>query len=127
HRMVRESQPTAEEQRTGNEDNRGKLAAHNTSRHAMRKCWQRTTVRHCRQCDEQVSLLWANPAGDWYSGCFCNSVMIKAANLETWSRNEWKDGVQIDRLNDLEILVVETLNSFYEITVICGKDGDILV
>ena len=33
----------------------------------------------------------------------------------------------MDRLNDLEQLVVKTQNSTYEITVISGKDGDILV
>jgi len=49
------------------------------------------------------------------------------ANLETWSNQEWKDGVQVDRLDDLDTLVVRTQNSTYEITVISGKDGDILV
>ena len=53
--------------------------------------------------------------------------MMKAANLETWSRHEWKDGVQIESFDDLETLVIETRNSTYEITVICGRDGDILV
>jgi len=53
--------------------------------------------------------------------------MIRAVNLETWSQREWKDGVQIDELNDLETLVVKTRNSAYEITVISGRDGEILV
>ncbi len=52
---------------------------------------------------------------------------MRAVNLETWSRREWNDGVQIQDLNDLETLVVKTRNSIYEITVICGRDGDILV
>lgn len=55
-----------------------------------------------------------------------NSVS-RAANLETWARHEWKEGVQIDRLNDFETLLVTTRNSTYEITVICGRDRDILV
>jgi hypothetical protein len=50
-----------------------------------------------------------------------------AANLETWSNSEWKGGFQIDCLGDLETLLVQTQNSTYEITVICGKDGDVLV
>ena len=50
-----------------------------------------------------------------------------AATLEAWSQREWTDGVQIDRLEDLETLIVETQNSTYEITIICGRDGDILV
>jgi hypothetical protein len=52
---------------------------------------------------------------------------MKAANLETWSRHVWKDGLQIDQMDDLETLVITTRNSTYEITVICGRDGDILV
>ena len=30
-------------------------------------------------------------------------------------------------MTDLETLVIKTANSTYEITIICGKDGDILV
>jgi hypothetical protein len=52
---------------------------------------------------------------------------MKAVNLETWSRREWTDGVQIEDLNDLETLVIKTRNNIYEITVICGRDGEILV
>ena len=50
-----------------------------------------------------------------------------AANLETWSNAEWKDGIQIDRMNDLETIVVRTRNSTYEITIIDGGDGDVVV
>jgi hypothetical protein len=53
--------------------------------------------------------------------------MIRAANLETWSQHQWDGGVQIDQLNDLETLLIKTRNNVYEITVICGRDGDILV
>jgi hypothetical protein len=50
-----------------------------------------------------------------------------AANLETWLSRAWTDGLQIDQLDDLENLVVQTVNSTYEITVICGRTGEILV
>jgi len=50
-----------------------------------------------------------------------------AANLETWSSRAWTDGVQIDQLDDLENLVVQTMNSTYEITIICGRTGEVLV
>lgn len=50
-----------------------------------------------------------------------------SANLETWSSTKWEEGVQIDHLNDLDTLVVKTQNSTYEITIISGRDGDILV
>jgi len=51
----------------------------------------------------------------------------RSANLETWSRHDWKDGLQIESLTDLETVVVQTKNSTYEITVICGRERDILV
>ncbi|PYS56300.1 MAG: hypothetical protein DMG13_00215 [Acidobacteria bacterium] len=50
-----------------------------------------------------------------------------AADLETWSSRAWSDGVQIDQLDDLESLVVRTMNSTYEITIISGRAGEVLV
>ena len=50
-----------------------------------------------------------------------------SANLETWSSSKWEEGVQIDRLDDLDTLVVKTQNSTYEITIISGREGDVLV
>ena len=50
-----------------------------------------------------------------------------AADLDSWSKREWDDGVQIDQLPDLETLAVETMNSMYEITIVAGHSGDVLV
>jgi hypothetical protein len=50
-----------------------------------------------------------------------------AADLDAWSQREWDDGVQIDRLPDLETLAVKTMNSTYEITIVSGHSGDVLV
>ena len=50
-----------------------------------------------------------------------------AADLDTWSQRDWNDGVQIDQLPDLETLAVQTLNSTYEITIVSGHSGDVLV
>ena len=50
-----------------------------------------------------------------------------AADLATWSSFEWTDGLQITTLPDLEMLAVRTRNSTYEITVLSGQTGDILV
>ena len=50
-----------------------------------------------------------------------------AADLETWSSRAWSDGVQIDQLDDLESLVVRTMNSTYEITITSGRAGEVLV
>jgi hypothetical protein len=49
------------------------------------------------------------------------------AILDTWSDDTWADGVQVDRLEDMEKLCVETSNSVYEITIIDGPTGEILV
>ena len=40
-----------------------------------------------------------------------------AANLADWSSREWTDGVQINEMDDLETMTVQTQNSVYEITV----------
>jgi hypothetical protein len=50
-----------------------------------------------------------------------------AADLETWSNAEWSDGIQIDRMNDLETVVIKTQNSTYEITIINGHEGEVVV
>jgi hypothetical protein len=50
-----------------------------------------------------------------------------AAILDNWSTDPWTNGVQIDRMEDMEKLVVRTWNSLYEITIIEGRSGEILV
>ena len=56
------------------------------------------------------------------------SVIIPAqALLETWSVKEWKDGVQVNELDELETLSIETMNHTYEITVIDPGTAEVLV
>ena len=50
-----------------------------------------------------------------------------AANLQTWSEAAWRNGIQIDHLDDLETVVVETQNSTYAITIIDGLQGEVVV
>ena len=50
-----------------------------------------------------------------------------SALLDTWSSYSWTEGVQLENMQDMETLTVRTENSTYEITVICGRTGDILV
>ena len=50
-----------------------------------------------------------------------------AAVLDNWSKDPWTNGVQVDRMEDMEKLVVRTWNSLYEITIIDGPSGEILV
>jgi hypothetical protein len=49
------------------------------------------------------------------------------AVLDTWSEDAWTNGIQVDRMEDMEKLVVQTRNSLYEIIVIDGPSGEILV
>jgi hypothetical protein len=47
--------------------------------------------------------------------------------LDNWSEDPWTNGVQVDRMEDMEKLVVKTRNSLYEIIIIDGRRGEILV
>ena len=55
------------------------------------------------------------------------SYIASSALLDTWSGNEWTNGLQIDRMLDLETLTVKTENSTYEITILSGHEGEVLV
>ena len=46
---------------------------------------------------------------------------------ETTISCQWTGGAQIDQMEDLQGLIVETVNNTYEITVLCGERGDILL
>ena len=49
------------------------------------------------------------------------------AILDSWSNLEWNNGVQIDQMEELTTLAVQTSNSLYEITVLDGRTGEVLV
>ena len=49
------------------------------------------------------------------------------AILDNWSEHPWTNGLQVERLPDMEKLEVRTHNSLYEITIIDGLSGEILV
>jgi len=51
----------------------------------------------------------------------------RGALLDTWSGHHWQDGLQIEGLNDLAKLLVQTENSRYEITIISAGTGEVLV
>ncbi len=55
------------------------------------------------------------------------SCVPRAALLDAWSDDEWTNGIQIDQMAELETLAVRTQNSVYEITVLCGRRGEVLV
>ena len=49
------------------------------------------------------------------------------ATLDFWSNEPWTHGVQIDQMNEMQKLLVRTRNSLYEIMVVDGWRGDIVV
>jgi hypothetical protein len=51
----------------------------------------------------------------------------RAAILSAWCDSNWGDGVQIERMPELTTLAVRTADSMYEITVLDGQAGDVLV
>jgi len=55
------------------------------------------------------------------------SSVPAGANLDNWSRQEWDNGVQIEQMEELESLAVQTQNSLYEIVILSGHSGEVLV
>jgi len=51
----------------------------------------------------------------------------RGALLDVWSQNSWDNGMQIDKLEEMQRIHVRTVYSLYEITVIDGRSGEILV
>ena len=56
-----------------------------------------------------------------------NKPIPAVADLDAWTNHGWTEGVQIDQMLELENLVVKTYSTTYEITVLCGRTGEILV
>lgn len=52
-----------------------------------------------------------------------------AAILSTWSERDWRraDGIQLERLEHMQRIVVRTYQHAYEIFVRCGAAGDVLI
>lgn len=53
--------------------------------------------------------------------------IASGAALDTWSEGPWTNGVQVDVMEDMEKLIIQTRNTIYEIIVIDGPSGEILV
>jgi hypothetical protein len=50
-----------------------------------------------------------------------------AGSLDRWAAHEWTDGLQLDRLAELDELTVRTQNSVYRIIAIVPPHGEVLV
>jgi hypothetical protein len=51
----------------------------------------------------------------------------RASLLDVWSSHDWTQGVQIDRLETLDRVFVQTANSLYELTVLVPSTGEVSV
>jgi hypothetical protein len=49
------------------------------------------------------------------------------AHLDAWVGRPWVDGMQVDALRDLDMLIVRTMNTVYEITVVTARTGEVVV
>lgn len=47
--------------------------------------------------------------------------------LDAWLSHDWTTGLQTEDLPEHGFLTVETENSRYEITIRCGRTGDVLI
>jgi hypothetical protein len=49
------------------------------------------------------------------------------AILSRWSESAWENGLQVDRLRDMQSLKIQTLNSLYELTIISASHCQVLL
>ena len=49
------------------------------------------------------------------------------ASLDAWAARDWNNGIQVDSCPAFELIVVRTLNSEYEVIVLPGNAGDVLI
>jgi hypothetical protein len=50
-----------------------------------------------------------------------------AAILSIWCDDPWTNGLQVDNSEEMEKLAVQTWNTLYEITIVKGRTGEVLV
>jgi hypothetical protein len=56
-----------------------------------------------------------------------SQTILAGATLDFWSHQPWTNGVQIEQMDEMQKVLVRTRNSLYEITVMDGWRGEIVV
>lgn len=66
---------------------------------------------------------------DWRSNAYMSETLICPAGafLEAWVSHDWSSGLQTEHLPERTSLAIETENSRYQLTILCGRTGDVLV
>ena len=54
-------------------------------------------------------------------------LVPRGAILDAWAESAWDNGIQIETLENMQKIAVQTANSLYEIVIIDGHEGDVLV
>jgi hypothetical protein len=49
------------------------------------------------------------------------------ASLDAWVHHDWSEGLQVDRLAELEAIAVRTRNTLYRLLVIAPGDGEVFI
>ena len=49
------------------------------------------------------------------------------AHLDAWVDRSWVDGMQVDTLRDLDMVMVRTVNTMYEIRLVTARTGEVIV
>lgn len=52
---------------------------------------------------------------------------VRAVTLDRWIAHMWERGVQLERLEHLQALAVRTRNSTYDLVILSGHTGEVLV
>jgi hypothetical protein len=55
------------------------------------------------------------------------SLVSATAALDGWAEKKWDEGVQINELEELDVLSVQTKHHMYEITIINPSAGEVLI
>jgi hypothetical protein len=67
------------------------------------------------------------PAAPGTAGDTGDVTVVRVGTLDGWLSHTWDEGVQIDHLPDLHALRVETINSTYDVAIVSGARGEVLV
>lgn len=54
-------------------------------------------------------------------------LLLRGELLDQWLAHSWDDGVRPDQLESLELLRVQTRNSSYDLAILSGCSGQVLV
>lgn len=85
--------------------------------HQPHRGWSGSSM-HIRPLPHHAAPASQETTGEW---------VLSGEVLDQWLARSWDDGVRPDQLASLELLPVQTRNSSYELAIMAGCDGHVLV